>query len=95
MKLTIDLSAAQAERLRDEAERLGLTPEDLARATVPPPRLTHVALLRRQSNLMSKQSKRSERPWAPLSDKRRSAKLKTIVAKALAKYGGVFRRLAK
>jgi hypothetical protein len=34
MKLTIDLSAAQAERLRVEAERLGLTPEDLARAAV-------------------------------------------------------------
>ena len=34
MKLTIDLSAAQAERLRDEAARLGLTPEDLARAAI-------------------------------------------------------------
>jgi len=34
MKVTIDLSAAQAERLRQEAERLGLTPEDLARAAV-------------------------------------------------------------
>jgi len=34
MKLTIDLSAAQAERLRLEAERLGLAPEDLARAAV-------------------------------------------------------------
>ena len=34
MKVTIDLSAAQAERLREEAERLGLTPEDLARAAV-------------------------------------------------------------
>jgi hypothetical protein len=34
MKLTIDLSSAQAERLRQEAERLGLTPEDLARAAV-------------------------------------------------------------
>lgn len=34
MKLSIDLSPAQAERLRLEAERLGLTPEDLARAVV-------------------------------------------------------------
>ena len=34
MKLSIDLSPAQAERLRLEAERLGLTPEDLARAAV-------------------------------------------------------------
>lgn len=34
MKLTIDLSPAQAERLQHEAERLGLTPEDLARAAV-------------------------------------------------------------
>jgi len=34
MKLTIDLSAAQAERLRDEAARLGLAPEDLARAAL-------------------------------------------------------------
>lgn len=34
MKLTIDLSPAQAERLRHEAQRLGLTPEDLARAAV-------------------------------------------------------------
>jgi hypothetical protein len=34
MKLTIDLSPAQAERLRQEAERLGLAPEDLARAAV-------------------------------------------------------------
>ncbi|MGH7393726.1 MAG: DNA-binding protein [Candidatus Rokuibacteriota bacterium] len=34
MKLSIDLSAAQAERLRAEAERLGLTPEELARAAV-------------------------------------------------------------
>src|SRR2546422_139329 len=32
MKLSIDLSAAQTERLRAEAERLGLTPEELARA---------------------------------------------------------------
>lgn len=34
MKLSIDLSPAQAERLRREAERLGLTPEDLARAAI-------------------------------------------------------------
>lgn len=34
MKVTIDLSPAQGERLRREAERLGLTPEDLARAAV-------------------------------------------------------------
>jgi hypothetical protein len=34
MKLSIDLSVAQAERLRAEAERLGLTPEELARAAV-------------------------------------------------------------
>lgn len=34
MKLMIDLSPAQAERLRREAERLGLTPEDLARAAI-------------------------------------------------------------
>jgi hypothetical protein len=34
MKLSIDLSPAQAERLRLEAERLGLTPEELARAAV-------------------------------------------------------------
>ena len=34
MKLTIDLSPAQAERLRHEAERLGLTPENLARAAI-------------------------------------------------------------
>ena len=34
MKLSIDLSAVQAERLRAEAERLGLTPEELARAAV-------------------------------------------------------------
>lgn len=34
MKLTIDLSSAQAERLRHEAERLGLAPEDLARAAL-------------------------------------------------------------
>ena len=34
MKLTIDLSPAQVERLRHEAERLGLPPEDLARAAI-------------------------------------------------------------
>jgi hypothetical protein len=34
MKLSIDLSPAQAERLQLEAQRLGLTPEDLARAAV-------------------------------------------------------------
>jgi hypothetical protein len=34
MKLSIDLSAAQGERLRAEAARLGLTPEELARAVV-------------------------------------------------------------
>jgi len=34
MKLSIELSPAQAERLRLEAERLGLAPEDLARAAV-------------------------------------------------------------
>jgi hypothetical protein len=34
MKLSIELSPAQAERLRYEAERLGLTPEDLARAAI-------------------------------------------------------------
>ena len=34
MKLVIELTSAQAERLRDEAERLGLAPEDLARAAV-------------------------------------------------------------
>jgi hypothetical protein len=34
MKLSIDLSPAQANRLRIEAERLGLTPEDLARAAI-------------------------------------------------------------
>jgi len=34
MKLSTDLSPAQAERLRLEAERLGLTPEDLAKAAV-------------------------------------------------------------
>ena len=34
MKLSVDLSPAQADRLRLEAERLGLTPEDLARAAI-------------------------------------------------------------
>ena len=34
MKHSIDLSAAQAERLREEAARLGLTPEELARAAI-------------------------------------------------------------
>ena len=34
MKLSIDLSPAQAERLRLEAKRLGLTPEALARAAI-------------------------------------------------------------
>ena len=34
MKLTIDLPPAQAERLLQEAARLGLAPEDLARAAI-------------------------------------------------------------
>jgi hypothetical protein len=34
MKLSIDLTPAQAERLRQEADRLGLAPEDLARAVI-------------------------------------------------------------
>jgi predicted transcriptional regulator len=34
MKLSIELSPAQAERLRHEAARFGLTPEDLARAAI-------------------------------------------------------------
>lgn len=34
MKLAIELSPAQAERLRHEAERLGIAPEDLARAAL-------------------------------------------------------------
>ena len=43
MKVSINLSPAQAERLRIEAERLGVTPEDLARAVV-------VDLLAKSSN---------------------------------------------
>lgn len=34
MKVTIELSAAQAERLCKEADRLGLAPEELARAAI-------------------------------------------------------------
>jgi hypothetical protein len=34
MKLSIDLSPAQADRLRLEADRLGLSPEELARAAI-------------------------------------------------------------
>jgi hypothetical protein len=34
VKLTIELSRAQAERLRHEAARLDLAPEDLARAAI-------------------------------------------------------------
>ncbi len=34
MKLAFELPSAQAERLRAEAERLGLSAEDLARAAV-------------------------------------------------------------
>ena len=34
MKLDIELSPAQAERLCQEAERLGVTPEELARAAL-------------------------------------------------------------
>ncbi len=34
MKLSIDLSPALGERLRLEAQRLGLIPEDLARAVL-------------------------------------------------------------
>jgi hypothetical protein len=34
MKVSIDLSPRQVEQLRVEAERLGVTPEDLARAVV-------------------------------------------------------------
>ena len=35
MKLDIDLTPAQAERLRQEPECLKITPEELARAAVP------------------------------------------------------------
>ena len=34
MRLTFELPPAQTEKLRIEAERLGLSPEDLARAAV-------------------------------------------------------------
>jgi hypothetical protein len=34
MKLAIELPAAQADKLRAEAQRLGLSPEDLARAAL-------------------------------------------------------------
>lgn len=34
MKVAFELPAAQAEKLRAEAERLGLSPEDLARAAL-------------------------------------------------------------
>ena len=34
MKLNIELSPAQEERLRQEAERLKITPEELARAAL-------------------------------------------------------------
>jgi len=34
MKLAFELPPAQAERLRDEAKRLGLAPEELARAAL-------------------------------------------------------------
>jgi hypothetical protein len=34
MKLAFELPQAQAEKLRDEAKRLGLTPEELARAAL-------------------------------------------------------------
>lgn len=34
MKLALELKPAEAERLRMEAARLGLTPEDLARAAL-------------------------------------------------------------
>ena len=34
MKLAFELAPAQADRLRDEAKRLGLAPEDLARAAL-------------------------------------------------------------
>ncbi len=34
MKVAIELSEPQADRLREEAERLGVAPEELARAAV-------------------------------------------------------------
>lgn len=34
MKLAFELPAAQADKLRAEAQRLGLSPEDLARAAL-------------------------------------------------------------
>jgi hypothetical protein len=34
MKLAFELPQAQAEKLRDEAKRLGLAPEELARAAL-------------------------------------------------------------
>ena len=34
MRISIEISAVQAERLRNAAERLGVRPEDLARAGV-------------------------------------------------------------
>ena len=34
MKVAFELPAAQAEKLRDEAKRLGLAPEELARAAL-------------------------------------------------------------
>jgi hypothetical protein len=34
MKLALELPAVQADKLRQEATRLGLSPEDLARAAV-------------------------------------------------------------
>ena len=34
MKVAFELPAAQAEKLRREAERLGVSPDDLARAAV-------------------------------------------------------------
>jgi hypothetical protein len=34
MKLAFELPPAQADKLREEAQRLGLTPEELARAAV-------------------------------------------------------------
>ena len=34
MQLAFELSPAQADKLREEAQRLGLSPEDLARAAL-------------------------------------------------------------